>query len=244
MAGHSHWARIKHQKAAVDAKKGRQFSKLIHHVISAAKRGGGDPNQNITLRECVERAKAASVPRDTIERAIKKATGEGGGPAIEASSYEGYGPGGVAILVDLLTDNKNRTIGELRRIFEERGAKPAQAGSVAWMFESKGLLTVKREAIPEDDLMALLLEAGGDNYTVQGDVYEIVCDPRLLHLIRQALRARKVEPEIADISRIPTSTVLVDEGTAKRIEDILEAVEGHDDVESVYTNAEFPDRTN
>ena len=207
MAGHSHWARIKHKKAATDAKRGKLFSRLIKHVMSAARIGGADPSQNITLRECIDRAKDASVPSDTIDRAIKKATTETGGPAIEASAYEGYGPGGVAVLVDLLTDNKNRTVGELRRIFEDRGAKTAQAGSVSWMFERKGLVTVRKDAILEDALLELLLEAGVDDYTTAGDVFEIICDPKHLQGLKLALAARKVKPELAEMSRIPPSMV-------------------------------------
>src|SRR6266446_5861715 len=192
MSGHSHWATIKHKKGAIDAKRGKHFSKLSRAIIIAARHGGGDPEMNLKLRYAIDKARQASMPKDNIERAVKRGTGEMEGITLEEITYEGFGPGGVAILVDVLTDNRNRTTGEIRKIFERGGGNMGSAGCVAYLFERKGVLTVAASAVDEDTLLAIVLDAGADDLKREGDVFAITCDPTSFNQVQEALQASNV----------------------------------------------------
>jgi YebC/PmpR family DNA-binding regulatory protein len=238
MSGHSHWATIKHKKAATDAKRGKLFSKLAKDIIMAAQGGGGDADANYALRGAIDAAKAANVPRDNIDRAVKRGTGELPGVSYERLSYEGYGPHGIAIVVDVLTDSRNRTASELRKIFSLRGGK--MEGSVAWMFESKGLITVPAEGVVEDDLMALVLDAGADDLTRQETAFEITTSPHDFHKVRQALLDRGLKIEVAELTRLPQALIMLDGEASRKALALLEELQDHDDVQSVYTNLDVP----
>jgi len=242
MSGHSHWAGIKHKKAAIDAKRGKVWSKVARMIIVAAKSGGGDPDANLTLRYAIDKAKAANMPKDTIEKAIKKATGEGGTVNFEEINYEGYGPAGVAIMVDVLTDNRHRTAPEIKKIFERHGGALGSAGCVNWMFSKKGLITVGTDKIDEDSLMEIALGAGADDMTNTGKVYEIICDPASFEVLKKALEEKKIPIETAEISRIPQNTIPVsDKATAQKIIGLMDELEDHDDVQNTYANFDIPD---
>ncbi len=242
MSGHSHWAGIKHKKAANDAKRGRVWSKLARVLIVAAKAGGGDPSANLALRYGIEKAKAANMPKDTIEKAIKKGTGELGEVNYEEVLYEGYGPGGVAIMVAALTDNRNRTAPEIKRIFEKAGGSLGASGCVGWMFSKKGLITVKTEAAGEDELLELALGAGAEDMENIGEVYEITCDPAAYEKLKEALAEKEIVTEVAEISMVPQNTVPIDDvNRAKKMISLLEAFEDHDDVQEVYANFNIAD---
>src|SRR5947209_1097125 len=201
MSGHSHWATIKHKKGAVDAKRGKLWSKLSRAIIIAARHGGGDPGMNLKLRYAIDKARAVSMPKDNIERAIKRGTGETEGILFEEITYEGYGPGGVAILVEVLTDNRNRTAGEVRKIFERGGGKMGSAGNVAFLFERKGVLTLDAAAMDEDSLMAIVLDAGADDLKAGGAEYEIICDPAQFAAVQVALEKNNLKPIVAEIQQ-------------------------------------------
>ncbi|MBN1359997.1 MAG: YebC/PmpR family DNA-binding transcriptional regulator [Sedimentisphaerales bacterium] len=242
MSGHSHWAGIKHKKAAVDAKRGKLWSKLARMVIVAARNGGGDPASNLSLRYAIDKAKAANMPKDTIEKAIKKGTGDLGGVSYEEVLYEGYGPSGVAVMVEALTDNRNRTGPEIKRIFEKHGGSLGTTGCVGWMFNKKGLITVAASKINEDDLMELALGAGAEDMQNTGEVYEITCDPDAYEELKKALEQREVPTEVAEISMVPQTTVEIsDDHVARRIISLMEAFEDHDDVQNAYANFDIPE---
>ncbi len=242
MSGHSKWHSIKHKKAAKDAKRGKLFTKLIKDITVAARDGGGDPDLNPRLRRAIEKAKAANMPADNIERAIKKGTGELPGVTYESVIYEGYGPSGVAILVYAYTDNKNRTVAEIRHIFSKKGGSLAGAGSVAWQFNKKGLIVVDKDQINEDDLLEVVLEAGAEDMKTEGSFYEIYCDVSNLESVRQALDDKGIKYQSADITMLPTTTVrITDEHIAKQILNLMETLEDHDDVENVYSNFDIPE---
>jgi len=242
MSGHSHWAGIKYKKAANDAKRGRVWSKVARMIIVAAKSGGGDPAQNLSLRYAIDKAKSANMPKDTIEKAIKKGTGELGAVNYVEVLYEGYGHGGVAIMIDGLTDNRNRTGPEIKKIFERRGGSLGASGCVNWMFSKKGLLTVSTEAIDENTLMEIALNAGADDMQNTGEVYELTCVPAVYDELKKALAEREIPTEIAEISMIPQNTVAVaDVETAKKILALMEEFEDHEDVQNVYANFDIPD---
>jgi YebC/PmpR family DNA-binding regulatory protein len=242
MSGHSHWAGIKHKKAANDAKRGKVWSKIARLIIVAAKAGGGDPSQNLSLRYAVDKAKAANMPKDTIEKAIKKGSGEGGGADFEEALYEGYSPGGIAVMVDALTDNRNRTAPEIKKIFERRGGSMGTSGCVAWMFAKKGLITIDKSKIDEDKLMEVALGAGADDMTATSDVYELICEPMVFDDLKQAIIDIGIQPDTAEISMIPANTVPVDNAeTAKKILGLMDEFEEHDDVQNVYANFDIPD---
>ncbi len=242
MSGHSHWAGIKHKKAANDAKRGRVWSKIARMIIVAAKAGGGDPAQNLTLRYAIDKAKAANMPKDTIEKAIKKGTGELGAVNYEDVLYEGYGPGGVAIMVDGLTDNRNRTAPEIKKIFEKRSSSLGASGCVNWMFSKKGLITVRTDAIAEDDLMDIALSAGADDMENTGEVYELTCEAGAYEQLKKGLEEKEIPTEVAEISMVPQNTVPVgDANTARKILGLMEDLEDHDDVQNVYANFDIPD---
>lgn len=242
MSGHSHWAGIKHKKAANDAKRGRAWSKIARMIIVAAKAGGGDPAQNLSLRYAIDKAKAANMPKDTIEKAIKKGTGELGAVNYEDVLYEGYGPGGVAVMVDGLTDNRNRTAPEIKKIFEKRGGSLGASGCVNWMFSKKGLITVRTDVIAEDDLMEIALSAGADDMDNTGEVYELTCEAGAYEQLKKGLKEKEIPTEVAEISMVPQNMVPVaDANTARKILGLMEDLEDHDDVQNVYANFDIPD---
>jgi len=241
MAGHSHWSSIKHRKAAVDTRRGRLWSKLIRNVIVAAKTGGGNPESNLSLRYAIDKAKQANVPNDTIDRAIKKGTGEIEGEQYEEVVYEGYGPGGVAVMAVCLTDNRNRTGPEIRKIFESRGGSLGSTGCVAWMFEQKGLITVSTTDTDEDRLLEIALEAGAEDLKQEGEEFEIYCPPGEFEAVKNAITAAEIPIQLAEISMIPQSTVKLEGDQAKKIMDLMETLEDHDDTQNVYANFDVPE---
>ena len=242
MSGHSHWSGIKYKKAAVDAKRGKMWSKLARMIIVAAKSGGGDPTANLSLRYAIDRAKAANMPKDTIEKAIKKGTGEVEGVSFEEVLYEGYGPGGVAIMVEALTDNHNRTTPEIKRIFEKHGGSLGTGRCVNWMFSQKGLITVSTAEVDEEQLLEIALHAGADDMQNTGEVYEITCDPDSYEKLKETLKEKEMPTQVAEISMVPQSIVPVnEERTAKKIISLMEAFEDHDDVQNTYANFDIPD---
>ena len=242
MSGHSHWAGIKHKKAAVDAKRGKAWSKIARMIIVAAKQGGGDPSANLTLRYAIDKAKAANMPKDTIEKAIKKGTGELEGTSFEEVLYEGYGQNGVAIMVEALTDNRNRTGPEMKRMFEKHGGSLGTSGCVNWMFTKKGLITVSAANTDEEQLLEIALSAGADDMQAVGEVFEITCEPGAYEELKKTLQEKEIPIEIAEISMVPQSTIdITDEHTAKRIISLMEAFEDHDDVQNTYANFDIPE---
>jgi YebC/PmpR family DNA-binding regulatory protein len=242
MSGHSHWAGIKYKKAALDAKRGKAWSKIARMIIVAAKQGGGDPSANLSLRYAIDKAKAANMPKDTIEKAIKKGTGELEGMSFEEVLYEGYGPNGVAIMVEALTDNRNRTGPEIKRLFEKHGGSLGTSGCVNWMFTKKGLITVNAANSNEDQLMEIALSAGADDMQAGGDVFEITCEPSVYEELKKSLQEKEIPIEVAEISMVPQSTIdISDEHTAKRIISLMEAFEDHDDVQNTYANFDIPE---
>jgi YebC/PmpR family DNA-binding regulatory protein len=241
MAGHSHWAGIKHKKGLADAKKGKMFSKLAQQIMIAVREGGSNIDTNIKLKYAIEKARAANMPKDNIERAIKRASGELGDIQLEEVIYEGYAPGGVAVLVETVTDNRNRTTSELRTIFQKRGGTLSEKGSVAWMFDTKGLLLVELEKISEDAIYELTLEAGADDVKLEGDIFEVYCMPTNLENVKSTFEKHGVKPKIAEISRVPKMTVTLDAETGRKVLNLLNAIEEHDDVQHVYANYDIPE---
>ena len=236
MAGHSHWANIAHKKGIVDAKRGKLFSKLSRYIIIAARNGGGDPDTNLKLRYAIDKARAASVPKDTIEKAIKRGTGELGGAADEELTYEGFGPGGVAVICDVVTDNRNRTNGEVRKLFERGGGNMAGPGSVSYLFERKGVFLVDAANANEDELMGIALEAGAEDMKLDGPNFMITCDVNSFGQVREGLEKAGVKLESAEISQVPKTLVDVDTETGKKVLKLMELLDDHDDVQNVYCN--------
>ena len=236
MAGHSHWAGIKYKKAAADATRGKVFSKLSKALSIAAREGGGNPDDNPKLRMVIEKCRQANMPKDNIERAIKKGTGELAGAELRRLVYEGYGPGGIAMMVECITDNSNRTFPEVRKILESRGAKLGKSGSVSYMFKPKGLVSVRKEAVEEDALMELVLDAGAEDLVDAGSVWEVVCTPEEFQGLKDALAGAEVPTEVAEITFIADVEVEPDEETAEKNLRLMAALEDHDDVENVYAN--------
>jgi YebC/PmpR family DNA-binding regulatory protein len=242
MAGHSHAANIKHRKAAVDKKRSKLWGKLSKAIIVAAQLGGGDPAANSRLRTAIADAKAVSMPKDNIERAIKKGTGELGGDAFEEVLYEGYGPGGIAILCEITTDNRNRTAPEIRKLFEVHEGKLGATGCVGYMFDRKGLFLIHRDRVTEDRLMELALDAGADDVHRDGDYFEVTCPPENYALLSDALEAQAIEVESKQLTRIPQNYVAVEDlETARKILKFIEALDDHDDVQNVSSNYDIPD---
>ena len=241
MAGHSHWANIAHKKSVIDSKRGKLWSKLAKAIIIAAKAGGGDPAANLKLRYAIIDAKAGNMPKDTIDRAIKKGTGELEGVNYEEVLYEGYGPNGVAVLCDILTDNRNRTAPEVRKIFEIAGGKLGGAGSVAWMFDRKGLVIIAASQIEEDALMELALEAGADDVRHVGETFEITCNPDVYSNVCDAIEKAGLTPELSEIARIPKDTVDLDAEAGRSVLKLMEMLDDHDDVQKVASNFNIPD---
>jgi YebC/PmpR family DNA-binding regulatory protein len=242
MAGHSKWANIKHRKARQDQARGRIWSKCSRAIIVAAKSGGGDPEMNLALRYAVDEAKAANMPKDTIAKAIKRGSGAAdAGVNYEEIRYEGYGPSGVAIIVDCLTDNVNRTAPEMRSAFEKAGGNLAKPGAVAFGFSQKGLIVVDAGKMDEETIMEIALEAGADDVADSGGVWEVLTAPADFLAVREAIEAAGIAPESAEITMIPATTVACDRKTAERILRLVETLEEHDDVQKVHTNADIPD---
>ncbi len=242
MAGHSKWANIKHRKARQDAVRGKAWSKCSRAIIVAAKQGGGDPTMNLGLRYAIDEAKAVNMPKDTIEKAVKKGAGAGeGGENYEEARYEGYGPGGVALIVDVLTDNANRTAPELRLIFEKAGGKLAKPGSVSFGFTSSGLILIAADKIEEDALMELALEAGAEDVVESDGAWEVTCPPPDFLNLKEAIVGAGIDPDSAEVTMIPATTVDCDASTAEKILRLIDKFEDHDDVQKVYSNADIPD---
>ncbi len=241
MAGHSHWANIAIKKGKSDKKKGKLFGKLSRAIIVAAQHGGADPSANLALRYAIDKARKQSMPKDNIERAIKKGCGEGTLESYTESVYEGYGPGGVAVLCDILTENRNRTAGEIRKIFEVHEGRLGSAGCVAWMFERKGVFLIPARHVDEDKLYAVAVDAGADDVKLSGETYEVTCAPEVFHKVNDALEAAKIPTEVAEIQRVPSSTVDLDVDASRKMLKLIEALEDQDDVQSVTANYNIPD---
>ncbi len=237
MSGHSKWHTIKHKKGALDAKRGKIFTKLIKEITVAARVGGsGDVDQNARLRKVVTDAKGMNMPNDTIDRAIKRGTGELEGVNYDEITYEGYGIGGVAVLVETMTDNRNRTVAEIRHIFSKNGGNMGEAGSVAWMFDKKGYIVVDKEAKSEDELFEIVTEAGADDMQTEGDVFEIYTAPENYHAVDEAIKAAGIEPQASEISMIPQNYIALTGDDAKKMLKLYEAIDDNDDVQKVYAN--------
>lgn len=242
MSGHSKWATIKRKKAAIDAKRGQIFTKLVKEITVAARQGGGDPDANPRLRMAVLAAKDANMPSDNIDRAIKKGTGELPGQVYVEVTYEGYGAGGVAILVEGLTDNKNRTSPEVRNIFAKKNGNLGENGCVAWMFNKIGLIVIPQSAVAEDKLFDIIVEAGADDLKKEGDMFEICMEITQFEAVKEALQSHGISWEVAELTRKPSSTVqITEEGEARALLNLIEDLEDHDDVQHVYANFEMDD---
>jgi YebC/PmpR family DNA-binding regulatory protein len=236
MSGHSKWATIKHKKGALDAKRGKIFTRLIKEITIAAKQGGGDPDGNPRLRGAIAAAKAENMPADNIKRAIQRGTGELEGVSYEEITYEGYGPGGVAVIIDVLTDNKNRAVSEIRHAFSKNGGNLGESNSVSWMFTKKGVIVVAKDAVSEDKLTEIVLDAGADDLSDEGDNWEILCDPKEFENVTNALKAAKITPEHAEVTMISSTYTKLEGATANQMMRLLETLEDLDDAQNVYSN--------
>jgi len=241
MSGHSKWATIKHKKGALDAKRGKTFTRLIREITMAAK-SGGDPDKNPRLRTAVAAAKAENMPADNIKRAIQRGTGELPGATYEEITFEGYGPGGVAVLVEVSTDNRNRTVSEVRHAFGKNGGNLGEAGSVAWMFHKKGDIVVPKSAAKEDDLMNIVLENGGDDLRDDGENWEILTDPNAFEAVLGAVKQAGIQPSVAEIAMLPQNYIKLEGAMAAQMIRLVEALEEHDDVQHVYSNFDVDQR--
>ncbi len=242
MSGHSKWSTIKHKKAATDAKRGQAFSRLAKEVTISARLGGGDPDQNSRLRKAIEACKGVNMPNDNITRAIKRGTGEFEGITLEEVTFEGYGPGGVAVLVEITTDNRTRTVSELRHMFLKWGGNLGEAGCVAWMFDKKGYITLPKEKVDEDTLMSIVLEAGAEDLRDDGANWEVITPPAELEAVKDALAAKSLAPATAEVTLLPQSTVRLEGGGAQQLLRLLGALEEHDDVQHVYANFDIAEK--
>lgn len=242
MSGHSKWSTIKRKKAATDAARGKVFTKYIKEITIAARAGGGDPDANPRLRTAIAAAKSVNMPAANIERAVKRGTGEIEGVTYEETHYEGYGPMGVAVLVEVATDNRNRTAGEIRHVFSKNGGSMGEAGCVAWMFESRGLIQVERAAVLEEKLLEAALEAGADDVSTESaDVYEVVTSLPSFDKVKRALEAAGIPVQHAELSKVPQNTIEVSEDDAPQLLRLIDALEDHDDVQKVFANFQIPD---
>jgi YebC/PmpR family DNA-binding regulatory protein len=244
MSGHSKWSSIKHKKGAADAKRGQLFTKLTRALIVAAKDGGPDPAANLALQNAIEKARAASMPKDNIERAIARGSGTGADAAsYEHISYEGYGPGGVAVYVDVLTDNRNRTAGEVRHIFARHDGNLAESGAVAWLFERKGVVLVDRDSTDEDELTLAAADAGAEDVAGEGSSFAVTCAPEDLNAVREALETAGISVSDAEVTMLPKTTVEIDdESVARKVLKLIDGLEENDDVQDVYANFDIPER--
>lgn len=242
MAGHSAWKNIKYRKAIVDARRGKIWGKCSRAIIAAARQGGPDPETNLALRYAIEEARSVNMPKETIEKAIKRGTGQLQADHYENLIYEGYGPGGVAILLEVLTDNRNRTAPEIKKIFERHGGNLGPSGCVAFNFQTRGQILLPRQAVSEDRIMETALQLDADDVTSQGDFWQVLCEPTRLSQLRKAFEAAGLPVHAAQITMIPLNTVQVTGETARRLLDLLEELEDHDDVQKVHANFEIPDQ--
>ena len=236
MSGHSKWHSIKHKKGAIDAKRGRMFTKVIKEITIAARIGGGDQEANARLRKAISDAKGLNMPADNIKRAIMKGTGELEGGQLEELTYEGYGPSGVAMIVEVVTDNRNRTVSEIRHVFSKNGGNMGEAGSVSWMFKKKGYVVIEKSKADEDTLMTLAIDAGADDFSSEESNYEIYTAPESFDAVLNAVKAKGIEPVAAEISMIPENYVKVEGKSAHQVIKLMEALDDHDDVQHVYGN--------
>ena len=236
MSGHSKWHSIKHKKGATDAKRGKLFTKFIKEITVAARTGGGDPDANARLRKAILDAKAGNMPNDTIDRAVRRGTGAEEGVNYEEITYEGYGPGGVAILIEAVTDNRNRTVAEIRHMLSKNGGNLGEAGSVGWLFEKKGYIVVDKAAKPEEELFEIAIEAGADDLRDDEDNFEIITSPEQFERVQSAIRSAGIEPHMAEVSMVPQTYVKLEGGSAQTMLRLMEAIEDHDDVQKVYAN--------
>ena len=242
MSGHSKWAGIKHKKAKVDAQRGRIFTKLIKEITVAARVGGGDPEANARLRTAIQNAKAGNMPQDNIQRAIKKGTGELPGVSYEEITYEGYGPGGVAVLVEIMTDNKNRTAPEIRKIFAKNGGNLGESGCVGWMFEKKGLITVDSGKVDEEKLMGIALEAGALDFRTEESTFEVTTSPKEFEKVKNAIAGVGIELSTAEITMLPQTYVKLEGKQAQQMIHLMEELEEQEDVQNVYANFDIPEQ--
>ena len=236
MSGHSKWHSIKHKKGALDAKRGKLFTKFIKEITVAARSGGGDPDANARLRKAILDAKSGNMPNDTIERAIRRGTGEEEGVNYEEITYEGYGPGGVALLIQSMTDNRNRTVAEIRHLFSKNGGNLGESGSVGWMFEKKGYIVVAKAAKSEEELFELAIEAGADDLRDDEDNFEIITSPEAFEAVLTAVKGSGIEPQVAEIEMVPQNYVRLEGADARQMLKLVEALEDHDDVQKVSAN--------
>jgi YebC/PmpR family DNA-binding regulatory protein len=241
MSGHSKWSTIKHKKAAQDAKRGAMFTKVIKELTVAARMGGGDVDMNPRLRTAVLKAKAVNMPQDTVQRAIMKGTGELPGVNYEEITYEGYGPGGVAMIVTVLTDNRNRTVAEIRKIFSKNGGNLGESGCVAWMFHKKGLIVVDKDRVDEDELFGIALEAGAEDVRPSDVMYEVITSVEDFEPVKQGITTKGIEPSSSEISLLPQTTVRLEGSQARQLLKLMDELEEHDDVQNVYANFDIPD---
>jgi YebC/PmpR family DNA-binding regulatory protein len=236
MSGHNKWSTIKHKKGAADAKRGKLFSKLIKEITVAARQGGGDPEGNPRLRTATQNARAANMPKDNIDKAIKRGTGEIAGVSYEEVTYEGYGPGGVAVLLETLTDNKNRTVAEVRKIFDKYGGSLGETGCVNWLFDKKGVIEIAGEGLDEDEVMEVALESGAQDVKLEGDLYEIITEPGDFEAVRSAVDGKGWPVQMANISMIPQNTVKLEGKKAEQMLKMMDALDDSDDVQSIHAN--------
>ena len=236
MSGHSKWHSIKHKKGATDAKRGKLFTKFIKEITVAARTGGGDPDANARLRKAISDAKAGNMPNDTIDRAIRRGTGEEEGVHYEEITYEGYGPRGVALLIESMTDNRNRTVAEIRHIFSKNGGNLGESGSVGWMFDKKGYLVVNKSAKPEEELFDIVIEAGADDLRDDEDNFEIITSPENFESVSAALKSAGIETQVAEIEMVPQNYIKLEGSEARQMLKLMEALEDHDDVQKVSAN--------
>ena len=241
MSGHSKWATIKHKKGAADAARGKVFSKLTREITVAAKAGGGDPDSNPRLRSVILKAKEANMPSDNISRAVKKGTGELPGVTYEETTYEAYGPGGVGILVEVLTDNKNRTSAEIRSVITKQGGSMAGAGSVSYLFTKKGHVTVPKGAVDEEKLFGITTDAGAEDFNAEGEEYEITIPVSSFEAVKKVLDQNKIKPSVCEVTMLPANTIPLGEKEAKTVVNLVQALEDHDDVQNVYSNFDISD---
>lgn len=241
MSGHSKWASIKHKKGAADAKRGKVFTKLIKEITVAARMGGGDPDGNPRLRAAIAAAKAENMPKENITRGIKKGTGELEGTSYEEASYEGYGPGGVAVMLEVLTDNRNRTVAEVKNLFDRHGGSLGEPGCVAWMFDKKGYILFDKDKVDEEKLLEIALEAGAEDVNEEDTQLEVITSPTDFESVKDAIDAAGLSYELAEISMMPKNTVKVEGKKAQQLLNLMQSLEDHDDVNHVYANFDIPD---
>ncbi len=241
MAGHSKWANIKYKKMKEDAKRGRVFTRLTREIIVAAREGGGDPETNPRLRTAIAAAKAANMPKENIERAIKRGTGELPGVTYEEITYEGYGPGGVAVIVETITDNRNRTVSEIRYIFSKHGGSLGETGCVSWLFDKKGVITIKAEGLSEDDVLMVALEAGAEDLKAEEDTFQVITAPEDFDTVKETLEKEGLPIEEAEIILVPKNTVKLEGDKAEKVLKLMDALESLDEVQKTYANFEIPE---